>query len=68
MHRTLRLWAATFVTMGASYAFTGWNREQAPVLLIIGLLLAVVILVRAGAMTSCAMTAEAAPEPDTWPW
>ena len=45
VHRTLRVWAAAFVTLGAAYAFTGWNREQAPVLLIIGLVLAVAVLV-----------------------
>ena len=44
VHRSLWGWAATFVGLGAIYAFTGWNREQAPALLIIGLVLAVVAL------------------------
>ena len=30
-----------FVVVGATYAFTGWNREVAPVLLIVGIVLAV---------------------------
>ena len=33
--------AAYFVGLGALYAFTGWQREVAPVLLIGGIVLAV---------------------------
>jgi drug/metabolite transporter (DMT)-like permease len=41
MRRRLRLWAAVFVVFGAVYAFTGWDREAAPWLLVIGIVLAV---------------------------
>jgi hypothetical protein len=44
MRRRLRTWAATLVGVGAIYAFTGWQREAAPWLLIIGLALAVLLL------------------------
>ena len=40
MARWLRFWATVFVGVGAIYAFTGRNREAAPALLILGLLLA----------------------------
>ena len=44
MARLLRLLAATIVGVGTVYTCTGWNREAAPVLLILGLLLAVLSL------------------------
>ena len=46
----LPFWAAFFVGIGAFYVVTGWNREVAPVVLIIGIVLAagLLLLDRAG--------------------
>jgi hypothetical protein len=41
MQRRLRFWAAIFVGFGTVYAFTGWDGEAAPWLLVIGIVLAV---------------------------
>jgi hypothetical protein len=46
MQRLLWAWAVAFVGTGALFAFSGWNREFAPGLLLIGLLYAVLLLRR----------------------
>jgi hypothetical protein len=44
MRWVVLLAAAVLVSVGAAFAFTGWNREAAPGLLLAGILCAVVSL------------------------
>ena len=46
MRRLLWPWAVIFVGAGAFFAFTGWHREIAPALLLVGLMYAVLLLRR----------------------
>ena len=46
MRRFLWVWAVVLVGAGAVFAFTGWNREFAPVLLLVGILYAALLIKR----------------------
>ena len=46
MRRLLWVWAVVLVGAGAGFAFTGWNRELAPALLLTGILYAVLLIKR----------------------
>ena len=46
MRRLFWIWAVVLVGAGAAFAFTGWHREFAPVLLLAGILYAVLLLRR----------------------